>query len=528
MIIFKKPLFTTSLKAFLLVLVFNFLGLNDSFSQTNKKENFYSTLELKDAAITEFNTVTSIVYKKNKRHFVYTGGDGGLISGFEMDSKGKLTSIGSFQLNNIKDHARGFAAANIEGTDYLFVGNKAASAIEVYKINNDGSLKRVFYIEDTEETHLGTVITLEVVHMKKASYLFAGGLERKSPGLSSFKIKNNGELEHVKSLKDDDEMHTDGIIGMHSVKINSKTFLFTGGFQDNGISSFRVLENGTFKNINNVHDNTKDRYLTGAYPVDGVSLGGNHYVIVGHRHHKYYTYARGFIKKKDFIYHGDGVSVFKVTEKGELVPHYTLVDNEETKISGQTRIELFKVNKEEAVIAIATRDDKSIQLCKLDKNGILHPTGHLQTGYPVYYGMSSQMINDNLFLAVGSVNRSPTTGKFLGKESRIYTYKISKNPKVLRHIVNLKYKSNANDSEITNAVENFINLQYKIPEIIDFEWGLNNSKEGHSKDFTHCFTLTFKDEKARDVYLAHKDHLALVEKVGPLLEDVLVMDYWAK
>ncbi len=58
--------------------------------------------------------------------------------------------------------------------------------------------------------------------------------------------------------------------------------------------------------------------------------------------------------------------------------------------------------------------------------------------------------------------------------------------------------------------------------------GVNNSKEGHSKGFTHCFTLTFKNKKARDTYLTHKDHLALIEKIGPMIEDVIVIviDYW--
>jgi len=70
-------------------------------------------------------------------------------------------------------------------------------------------------------------------------------------------------------------------------------------------------------------------------------------------------------------------------------------------------------------------------------------------------------------------------------------------------------------------------LQFKIPVILDFEWGLNNSEEGHSKGFTHCFILTFRDKHDLDIYLTHEAHLALLKQAGPLLDDVLVMDYWA-
>ena len=96
----------------------------------------------------------------------------------------------------------------------------------------------------------------------------------------------------------------------------------------------------------------------------------------------------------------------------------------------------------------------------------------------------------------------------------------------LRHIVNLKFKEEVTPERIDIAVDDFIKLQELIPEIADLEWGVNNSEEGHSKGFTHTFILTFKTKEALEVYLKHPDHLALVEKSGPLFADVFVMDYW--
>ncbi|MDO7135867.1 Dabb family protein [Algibacter lectus] len=488
-----------------------------AFSQEGNDLMLYRT-DFKN--ITGKNTVSVTSYEKNGSHFVYAGGVGN-VDVYSLDKDGILTPISNHELHMKKGPARGMVADNINGTDFLFVANKHGNVIETFKILNNGSLERVALVEDTNETYLGTAITLQVVHMKKASYLFIGGLEE-TPGLSSFKIHDDGKLTHVQSMKDDETIHTDGIIGIYVHNIKGKTFLYTGGFQDNGVSSFRVYDNGTFKNINNISDNTTDRYLTGAYPVTGVTLGENKYVIVGHRHHKYYKRG-GFIKRPNFVYHGDGVSVFKVNKKGALVPHFVLKDDETTKLQGQTRIEVVSTDNNEAVLAVGTRDDASIQLLKLNKKGVLTPINYLETGFSIYYGLRSHKIGNENFLIAGSFRFD------LGKiASYKIAPKINRDGKVLRHMVNLTYKEDATEAQVNEAVAAFVNLKNEIPEIANLEWGLNDSTEGHSKGLTHCFTLTFKDEHAREIYLFHKAHLSMVGKIGPIIADVLVLDYWTK
>ena len=49
-----------------------------------------------------------------------------------------------------------------------------------------------------------------------------------------------------------------------------------------------------------------------------------------------------------------------------------------------------------------------------------------------------------------------------------------------------------------------------------------------SKGFTHCFVVTFADEKGREAYLPHPAHKAFVNVLLPVLDDVLVVDYWTK
>ncbi|MCB0634886.1 MAG: Dabb family protein [Saprospiraceae bacterium] len=98
--------------------------------------------------------------------------------------------------------------------------------------------------------------------------------------------------------------------------------------------------------------------------------------------------------------------------------------------------------------------------------------------------------------------------------------------KQLRHVVMFKFKDTATEADIKSVEEAFTALPSKIPQIKGYEWGTNNSPEGLSKGFTHCFFLTFDSEEDRAVYLPHPDHKAFGAVLGPHLDDVLVVDYW--
>ena len=100
--------------------------------------------------------------------------------------------------------------------------------------------------------------------------------------------------------------------------------------------------------------------------------------------------------------------------------------------------------------------------------------------------------------------------------------------KKLLHVVSFKFKPAATPEQITAVVEAFRDLKKKIPGIQNLEWGTNVSPEKHDKGFTHGFILTFQSEKDRDGYLVHPDHQAFGQKLGPILADVFVLDYWAQ
>mgnify|MGYP005669765291 CR=1 FL=1 len=98
--------------------------------------------------------------------------------------------------------------------------------------------------------------------------------------------------------------------------------------------------------------------------------------------------------------------------------------------------------------------------------------------------------------------------------------------RTLQHVVSFKFKEGTSSAQIENVEKAFVALKGKILEIVSLEWGTNNSPEDLNKGFTHCFIVTFKDEKGRSVYLPHPEHKAFVKILKPILDDVLVIDFW--
>ena len=98
----------------------------------------------------------------------------------------------------------------------------------------------------------------------------------------------------------------------------------------------------------------------------------------------------------------------------------------------------------------------------------------------------------------------------------------------LRHIVLFGFKDGTSEAEIAEIARRFGSLAGAIPGIESFEWGANNSPEGKAGGHTHCFTLSFVSEAARDAYLPHPEHVAFVTFASAWIERALVVDYWAK
>ena len=99
---------------------------------------------------------------------------------------------------------------------------------------------------------------------------------------------------------------------------------------------------------------------------------------------------------------------------------------------------------------------------------------------------------------------------------------------LLRHVVLFKFKDGTTAEQVRKIENAFCALPSKVDVIHDFEWGTDVSVEDASQGFTHCFLVTFKSEADRAKYIPHPEHKAFGEILGPHLDKVCVVDYWAK
>ncbi|GAK48914.1 stress responsive alpha-beta barrel domain protein [Candidatus Moduliflexus flocculans] len=100
---------------------------------------------------------------------------------------------------------------------------------------------------------------------------------------------------------------------------------------------------------------------------------------------------------------------------------------------------------------------------------------------------------------------------------------------MIRHLVLMKCQPGIPAAQIDNLFAALAALKEKIPGILAFEGGQNNSPEGIARGYTHAFTMDFTDEQARDAYLPHAEHQNVATKIREILdgspESVLVVDF---
>ncbi len=100
--------------------------------------------------------------------------------------------------------------------------------------------------------------------------------------------------------------------------------------------------------------------------------------------------------------------------------------------------------------------------------------------------------------------------------------------KLLRHVVIFKFKDSSSPEDIKKVAASFAGLYGKVPQVKNFEWGINVSPEHYNEGFTHCFILTFSAEKDLSDYQLAPAHIAFQAVLKPHMDKVFVVDYWVK
>ncbi len=382
-----------TIKKYINIIILLICSLTFSCSHNLKTEKSKVNLIQVDLQDKSSYNVSVQVGNINGKYFVYLAGEKKTIDIYSLDKKGKLKPIKQFEVTKNNGGIRALTHVKVKDTNLLIAGNKADNALDIYKVKDNGTLMKIDSIIDSDSTFIDEIVTINIVNIKNRKFLYAGGLDK---GISCFEVLESGEIKHIQSLEDNDSLFLHGIIGMSSIKIKEQYFLVTGAFFDNGISCFKISENGKLEHTSNIKDN-QSLFLNGTFSVNTVQLKDQNFILVGHRHNLHYSSIPDSID-----YHGDGINIFEIDEQGQIELLSILEDDKQLKLKGSTRIEIIKKNEEEALVFIATRDDKGIQICSLKQNSILVPIKEVNLDYSVYNGMTVKNIGKNWYLFSGA------------------------------------------------------------------------------------------------------------------------------
>ncbi len=135
--------------------------------------------------------------------------------------------------------------------------------------------------------------------------------------------------------------------------------------------------------------------------------------------------------------------------------------------------------------------------------------------------------NPKGILTTDGVHLSDAGNRFVAVKMLQALGELRTHQRLLRHHVYFKFEDDVTPAQKDEINQAFSELKNQIPEIVEFECGINNSPEGLSNDFTHGYTVSFRTEQHRDAYLPHPAHQEFVKLVDGRLAGVFVVDYWA-
>ncbi len=269
--------------------------------------------------------------------------DGTLTNVFNLPDEGELELFGSYWNETF----------SIGDTTYLYTAGFFDWGVSVFEVNDDGSLVNIQNIADDDTLELQGVTAVRVGLVNGNPFLFAAGFN--DFGISVFRVNNDGTLTNVDNVQDNGSLNLFGVVRVEPYIVGGQTFVVATGQDDRGLSVFSVSNSGQLTNIQDIEDSDEPEYeLDGAFDVIIEEIGGTQYAIV----------AAVF---------DDGLSVWEIGDDGRLTNVFNIDDDPDLKLEGAVSLATTEVAGITYVI-VASIDDDGLQIFELNADGSLTPS----------------------------------------------------------------------------------------------------------------------------------------------------------
>jgi hypothetical protein len=94
-----------------------------------------------------------------------------------------------------------------------------------------------------------------------------------------------------------------------------------------------------------------------------------------------------------------------------------------------------------------------------------------------------------------------------------------------KHIILLKFSNSLTQSQCFKLLEELGQLQRVIPEILSYQYGLNDPDNPHHQGFRYAFVMTFASKSERQHYQSnfyHQDYIN--KKFNQYIDNAIIFD----
>jgi 6-phosphogluconolactonase (cycloisomerase 2 family) len=249
-----------------------------------------------------------------------------------------------------------FASATIGGKNIIFVAGATDDGISSFELVGNGvDIINLDSVEDADNANrqIEGVQALATATVGATTFLFAGGFD--DDGVSVYSVSAAGIMLNVANVSDNATLHLNGVKALATAVVGNKTFLFTAGQNDDGVSVFEVAANGTLTNRDNVSDGDNAAFkLDLASSLTTAKIAGTTYLFVG----------AGNGGGAD-----DGVSVFAVAADGSLINFANVSDGGQLQLDGVSSVTTGVVGGD-TFLFVAGADANGISSFRVDVTGL--------------------------------------------------------------------------------------------------------------------------------------------------------------
>ena len=289
-----------------------------------------------------------------KTYFFASGyGDSG-VSSFSLTGGSSLVSEA-----NVKDDLTsnfrgtwGIATAEVGGNGFLVAAGFSDNGLSTFQIEDDGSLVRranaTYFSLFGGRAELIGATGVTTVEVGGSVYVYASGFL--DDGITGYRLGDDGSLSHIINVTDGGNFHLKQAKGIATGKVGEKAYLFVTGYADDGVNVLGIRDNGWLDNIHNVKDDA-ELELDGASAVASAEVAGKTFLFVAG-------------------YFDDGVSVFEVESGGRLANVDNVSDEGSLEINGAEGLAVAQVDGA-TFLFVTGRDDSGLSAFLVEESGEL-------------------------------------------------------------------------------------------------------------------------------------------------------------